>query len=78
LPPTFPFFVVVPVWVFVDLVQNQKLRMGGLWGPNRGRCVNYFTLRTIIILMETIEALYKRSLDHASKLSQIEAAFAAL
>jgi hypothetical protein len=32
--------------------------------------VNYFTLRTIIILMETIKALYKRSLDHASKLSQ--------
>jgi hypothetical protein len=31
--------------------------------------VIYFTLRTIIILMETIRSLYKRSLGHASKLS---------
>jgi hypothetical protein len=28
------------------------------------RCVSYFTLRTSVILMETIKDLYKRLLDH--------------
>jgi hypothetical protein len=35
-----------------------------LWGIISGRCVNYFTLRISIILMETIKDLYKRALDH--------------
>jgi hypothetical protein len=52
--------------------------MADFRGANRERGVSYFTLRTIIILMETTKDLYKTSLDHASKLSQIEVAFAAL
>jgi hypothetical protein len=33
-------------------------RSAGFLGDNRGRCVNYFTLRTSIIWMETIKDLY--------------------
>src|SRR6516165_10953579 len=32
-------------------------RWSGLSGPNRERCVNCFTLRIIIVLMETIKDL---------------------
>ena len=38
----------------------SKVAMVDFRGPNRERCVNYFTLRTSIILMETIKDLYKR------------------
>src|SRR5262245_29819082 len=30
-------------------------------GPNGAKCVSYFTLRIIVILMETIKQLYKES-----------------
>jgi hypothetical protein len=42
----------------VEPLLPKKVRMGGLWGPNRERCVSYFTLRTIVVLMETMKDFY--------------------
>src|SRR6516165_12757849 len=40
------------------LLPTNQTRWGALSGPNRGRCVNCFTFRIIIVLMETIKDLY--------------------
>src|SRR6516164_7596437 len=40
------------------LLPTNQTRYGGLSGPNRTRCVNYFTLGITNIFMETIKGLY--------------------
>src|SRR5262245_63013914 len=39
----------------------NKVARADCGGPNREKCVSYFTLRIIVILMETIKQLYKES-----------------
>src|SRR5262245_52468319 len=43
------------------LLATTKVARADCEGRNRGRCVNYFTRRIILILMETIKELYIRA-----------------
>jgi hypothetical protein len=54
----FDFGAMYPSWRQIDVA------MPDVRGANWKRCVSYFTLRIIIILMETIKDLYKRLIDH--------------